>query len=64
VLVVVAIHEGTMMKGAPRRFAVYAGGQAMALHLLELRDGRIAAITAFVDPSLFPRFGLGSVSVC
>ena len=39
-------------------FAVYAGGQAMALHLLELRDGRIAAITAFVDPSLFPRFGL------
>jgi RNA polymerase sigma-70 factor (ECF subfamily) len=39
-------------------FAVYAGGQAMALHLLELREGRIAAITAFIDPSLFPRFGL------
>ena len=49
---------GVQTCALPIWFAVYQGGQAMALHLLELRDGRIAAITAFVDPSLFPRFGL------
>jgi RNA polymerase sigma-70 factor, ECF subfamily len=29
-----------------------------ALHLLSIRDGRIDAITAFLDPALFVRFGL------
>jgi RNA polymerase sigma-70 factor, ECF subfamily len=31
---------------------------AMALHVLGLSDGRIASITAFLDPSLLPAFGL------
>ncbi|HEY1691859.1 MAG TPA: RNA polymerase subunit sigma-70 [Polyangiaceae bacterium] len=34
------------------------GFEPMALHLLSLADERIAAITAFLDPTLFPRFGL------
>ena len=32
--------------------------QAMALQVLELRDGRVASITAFLDPSLLQPFGL------
>jgi RNA polymerase sigma-70 factor, ECF subfamily len=35
--------------------------RATALHVLELRQGRIDAITAFLDPSLFPAFGLAPV---
>jgi len=31
---------------------------ALAIHAIELRDGLIAAITAFLDPGLFARFGL------
>jgi hypothetical protein len=31
--------------------------RAMALHVLDLRDGYIASITAFLDPSVLGRLG-------
>jgi RNA polymerase sigma-70 factor, ECF subfamily len=31
---------------------------ARALHVVELRDGKVANVVAFLEPSLFPRFGL------
>jgi RNA polymerase sigma-70 factor (ECF subfamily) len=34
---------------------------AMGIQVLELRDGRIAGVMAFLDPSLLPAFGLPSV---
>ena len=48
--------------GAPG-FAVYARdaqgvGHPMAVHVIEIDAGRLAAITAFLLPSLFPAFGL------
>jgi RNA polymerase sigma-70 factor (ECF subfamily) len=49
--------------GAPAA-AVYVPGApggpptAFALHVLDVVDGRIAAIRSFIDPELFPRFGL------
>jgi len=47
----------TEASGLPA-FAAYAGGRAMAIHVLELDGARIASITAFLSPSLFPKFGL------
>jgi RNA polymerase sigma-70 factor (ECF subfamily) len=38
-------------------FAAYAGGHALAIHLVDIREGKIAAITAFLSPRLFPAFG-------
>ncbi len=48
--------------GAPG-FAIYQRDEsgvyrAIAIHALSLRGGRIAGIMAFLDPRLFPRFGL------
>jgi len=57
-------HRATEANGQPavacyrwdERRAVFA---AAAIDVLTLRpDGRIAAVTAFLDPQLFPRFGL------
>jgi RNA polymerase sigma-70 factor, ECF subfamily len=57
-------HRATKANGQPavacyswdERRAVFA---AAAIDVLTLRpDGRIAAVTAFLDPRLFPRFGL------
>jgi RNA polymerase sigma-70 factor (ECF subfamily) len=39
-------------------FAAYKDGEPMAIHVLDVKDGRIATITAFLDASLFARFGL------
>jgi RNA polymerase sigma-70 factor, ECF subfamily len=39
-------------------FAAYAHGHAMSLHLVDVRGGKIAAITAFLAPELFGAFGL------
>jgi RNA polymerase sigma-70 factor (ECF subfamily) len=44
-------------------FASYARAddgvfRARALHILDVRDGRIAGLVAFIDASLFPTFGL------
>jgi len=47
----------TEANGLPA-FAAYAGGRAYALHVLELRGGAIASITAFLAPDLFAKFGL------
>lgn len=53
----------TQANGQPA-FAAYqrdrASGDlsAMAIHVLELRDGHIASITAFLNPALLPMFGL------
>ena len=53
----------TEANGQPA-FAAYQRDQAsgelrpMALHVLELRDGHIASITAFLNPALLPVFGL------
>lgn len=56
----------TEANGVPA-FAAYARGddgvyRASALHLVEIHGGRVARITAFVDPSLFPLFGLATVA--
>ncbi len=51
--------HATEANGQPA-FAAYAGGHAFALHVVEIRDGRIAAITAFLTPSLLPKFGFPS----
>jgi RNA polymerase sigma-70 factor (ECF subfamily) len=50
------------VSGAPA-FAQYkpdgAGGRApWAIHVLQLRDGRVAGTTSFLDTALFDRFGL------
>jgi RNA polymerase sigma-70 factor (ECF subfamily) len=56
----------TEASGQPA-FAAYErdreGGlwRARALHVIEIRQARIAAITAFLDPSLVSRFGLPTV---
>jgi RNA polymerase sigma-70 factor (ECF subfamily) len=53
----------TEANGQPA-FAAYqkdresAEWRAMGLHVLELRDGHIASITAFLNPALLPAFGL------
>lgn len=36
--------------------------QAFGIHVLEIAGGRIAAIHAFLDPSLFPVFGLSATT--
>jgi RNA polymerase sigma-70 factor (ECF subfamily) len=41
-------------------FAAYAGGRAMAIHLVDVRGGAIASITAFLAPALFAKFGIPS----
>jgi RNA polymerase sigma-70 factor (ECF subfamily) len=46
----------TEANGLPA-FAAYAQGHALGLHVLELHGGAIASITAFLTPSLFPKFG-------
>jgi RNA polymerase sigma-70 factor, ECF subfamily len=38
--------------------AAYVDGRAFAIGVLEVRDGRIAALTAFHDTGLFAAFGL------
>lgn len=58
-------HVLTEANGCPA-VAVYAPGAGGALvpsavHVLEWRDGRIAALHAFLDPSLFAVFGLATV---
>jgi RNA polymerase sigma-70 factor, ECF subfamily len=52
----------TRANGLPA-FAMYrrddAGAyQASSIHLIRIEDGRIAAMVAFIDPSLFAPFGL------
>jgi RNA polymerase sigma-70 factor (ECF subfamily) len=47
----------TRANGAPA-FAVYERGRALAVKVLDLDGGDIAAITGFADPSLFARFDL------
>jgi RNA polymerase sigma-70 factor (ECF subfamily) len=55
----------TEANGAPA-FAAYQRDpesgkmRAISLHVLELRRGLIASITAFLDPALFPLFGLAA----
>jgi RNA polymerase sigma-70 factor (ECF subfamily) len=39
-------------------FAAYAGGRPMAIHVVEVRGGAIAEITAFLLPELFAKFGM------
>jgi len=51
--------------GAPayaqwRRSETGDGYEPWAIHLLRLSDGRISGIDFFVEPSLFPLFGLPS----
>ena len=41
-----------------RRDAADAAWQAMSLQLIEIAGDRIASVVAFLDPSLFARFGL------
>jgi RNA polymerase sigma-70 factor (ECF subfamily) len=41
-------------------FAAYAHGHALGIQLIEVKDGAIASITAFLSPSLFPKFGLAA----
>jgi RNA polymerase sigma-70 factor (ECF subfamily) len=53
---------GTHANGLPA-FAAYQRDATgafypMAIHALEIRAGRIAALTAFLDPTLFARLGL------
>jgi len=54
----------TRANGQPA-FAAYtksgAEWRATAIHVLRIEGGRIAAIDAFLDPSLFRRFGLPDV---
>jgi RNA polymerase sigma-70 factor (ECF subfamily) len=42
-------------RAAPAPGAAFTRG---ALNVLTLRDGRIAALNAFLDPGLYGRFGL------
>jgi RNA polymerase sigma-70 factor (ECF subfamily) len=48
--------RATEANGVPA-FAAFAHGEPVAIHVLDIRDGAIAAITAFMSPSLFPYFG-------
>ena len=50
--------------GAYQRAAVDGDYEATAIQVLDLVDGRISAITAFVMPALFDRFGLAASLVC
>jgi RNA polymerase sigma-70 factor (ECF subfamily) len=52
----------TEANGVPA-LAIYRGGQAFALQIVEWREGRIAAITAFLDVSLFGLFGLTDLRI-
>jgi hypothetical protein len=47
----------TCANGSPA-FGFYARGEAAILHVLLLDGERIAAMTNFLNPALFPRFGL------
>ncbi len=47
----------TEANGVPA-LALYKHHQPYALHVVEPREGRIQAITAFLDPRLFPALGL------
>jgi RNA polymerase sigma-70 factor (ECF subfamily) len=43
--------------GSPA-FGIYARGEASILHVLIIQDHQIAAMTSFMNPALFERFGL------
>lgn len=45
----------TRANGRPA-FLVFDGDQPMAIHVLDVRDGKIAGITAFIAPQLFSEF--------
>jgi len=47
----------TAANGSPA-FGQYRDGKAFGLVVLELRDGWIASVTTYLDPSLFALFGL------
>ncbi|MCX4385705.1 sigma-70 family RNA polymerase sigma factor [Micromonospora peucetia] len=47
----------TAANGSPA-FAQYRDGRAFGLVVLDVRDGRIASTTTYLDPSLFVSFGL------
>ncbi|MFG1857176.1 sigma-70 family RNA polymerase sigma factor [Actinomadura geliboluensis] len=47
----------TAANGSPA-FAQYRDGEAFSLVVLEARDGLLATMTTYLDPSLFPMFGL------
>ena len=52
----------TEANGCPA-VALYGSGargdlEPSAIHVLEGRDGRIGALHAFLDPTVFPMFGL------
>ncbi|MEV4011160.1 sigma-70 family RNA polymerase sigma factor [Nonomuraea angiospora] len=47
----------TRANGAPA-FGQYVDGRAFALVILDVADGRIAGTTTYLDPGLFPLFGL------
>jgi RNA polymerase sigma-70 factor (ECF subfamily) len=75
---IVGFLEGGPMRKRWRHLATHANGQlavgcymwddeagvyaAQVIDVLTLRGDRIAAITAFIDGSLFPRFGLPAVA--
>ena len=52
-------HRGirTTANGQPA-VALYVHGRPHGLQVLDVRGGRIAGIVVFLDPDLFPRFGL------
>jgi RNA polymerase sigma-70 factor (ECF subfamily) len=47
----------TAANGSPA-FAQYRDGQALGLVILDIRDGLIASVTTYLEPSLFALFGL------
>ncbi|GAA3946476.1 sigma-70 family RNA polymerase sigma factor [Actinomadura viridis] len=47
----------TAANGSPA-FAQYRDGKAFGLVVMDFRDGLIASTTTYLDPSLFPLFGL------
>ncbi|MER6943436.1 sigma-70 family RNA polymerase sigma factor [Nonomuraea sp. NPDC000554] len=51
----------TAANGSPA-FGQYVNGEPFALVVVEPADGRIAATTAYLDPALFPLFGLPMTS--
>jgi RNA polymerase sigma-70 factor, ECF subfamily len=53
-----AIHLTPTSANGQRAFALYAGGEAHAIHVLEVTTDGIAGVVAFHDPDLFAHFGL------
>jgi RNA polymerase sigma-70 factor (ECF subfamily) len=56
-----AIRMTPMRANGQPAFALYAGGEPHAIHVLEVTTEGIASVVAFHDPQLFAAFGLPAV---